>query len=1634
MKKLLSLFLVFAYLTCMVPVMADPSAQLENVKVSRATLVPAFSAGVFNYDVIVDDQNAALPELTISGQHNLTKEAKYLGDKTIVNASGTEYTFTYRAPYNISATSTSSTLWSEIATVRSGSSYGDTPWDQTGYIRIYKPNLTNFSWVPLISFDLSEIDASPFGKYELSLAVYNYGSYTGMMNIKAVNIPGDWKKDTATYNNTIATVSEPFDNETVVSYDASGLSNGTIFTVDISSIVKKQLLNGKQQFTLTLEPQATNSIYIAYYRDATNAKYEPTLKYYPVIESSDATLKSVTVTDGELKEPFSKDTYEYSLVYEKGKTPSIEYVLSESHANAEITYTTEKTGTTVIKVTAQDGSVKEYKFNYELFVADTSLKSFSVVKNAILLGEFDSKLNEYNIAVKEGEAPEFIFETTNANATAVANYGTGPSGKSTVTITADEAVQVYTFNHVPYESDADIKTFTAANSVLLGTFSPDVTTYDLAVRDNVTPVFNYTLSGQYATAVKNIVKGSSGTSTVTVTAQDGTTKVYTFNHKPFDSDATLKSVVVTGGTLNKEFDPEELSYEVEVPKGTTPNVTIKGTANSAYATVVNASGTTLNQTVKVTVTAQDGTKKEYSFKLIEEPERSVKMLSAEVPYGTIAPTFKPDVLNYMVGIEPNQPIPDISYTLEDANSSAIVTKATKVGETTAISVKNGGKTRTYNFKFVIKNLNGTAFETAPDDIGKISSYETSYKSSYQGYQSGSEDFMVQRKVSAANHSDVWVKLDLTGKSFDPFGKFGFKFYAANNGVSGVNYQVKTTSYSAWQGHNTGKTMTYDNTLGNGAIYNTDYAKEIETGLAGYKEFDITEMVQAELAKGNTVITVAVALSGNITANQSFRFRNSAAYPPSFSYESVLYDTVAAIESIDIKNGALIGTFSPDVKNYTVAVAEGKTPEYSYVLTSNYAKVDVIKNVGSTIIKLTSQDGSVVNEYKFTHKSFDDAGVNENGKFSINDGYISDTLGKKITTLTPNKKVRYTVSYSNLNTSKKKITLVTVLKTNGQILSADDIKIVTKEVDTETSSVFEEITLPSNVYGVTLEGYVFDSDSKIPLFNKASAPKEAEYTPVINSATLPLATKSYGSKVVIYGKATPNALVPVVAVKPGTVLSSLTKDNKSMIAIFDIAVSDSNGIWEKEVTFPANEGWYKIYAGGVLNYVEHYVSLVANKSTSINSVYNDIFTNPDSETAKADIKAYLNTTSGTTLNKDIIGITKYPELNEDDLIENLYNIVKETYSEKPAANNSEEYVQAFFDEYEKAVTMSKLNASLPVLAKEVIDIFNLTEVEALYNNVQESRRPAIDSTLKGGNIKSTADVEKLVKSMIIFDVINYPESVTIAQNTIEANASYLGFDLTTYNTLNNQSYVVSAFVTGGPYSDLQTMINAFSGYVTSHGTTGGGNGGGTGGGSSGGSYAGSTIGGGSSAPVYSDDFNQMPKAEKVFGDVSVDHWAYNPTKYLSEKGIVQGVGDGSYEPDRTVAREEFTKIICLAFNVENAESDIDFTDVSKDSWYYEYVKKAVAVGALKGISDTEFGSGQGLRREDAALIIYRVLNLEAKKGETFGDDLDIADYAKDAVYTLKEMGVLSGTGNGNFEPKRTVTRAECAKIIYELIKE
>ena len=146
----------------------------------------------------------------------------------------------------------------------------------------------------------------------------------------------------------------------------------------------------------------------------------------------------------------------------------------------------------------------------------------------------------------------------------------------------------------------------------------------------------------------------------------------------------------------------------------------------------------------------------------------------------------------------------------------------------------------------------------------------------------------------------------------------------------------------------------------------------------------------------------------------------------------------------------------------------------------------------------------------------------------------------------------------------------------------------------------------------------------------------------------------------------------------------------------------------------------------------------------------------------------------------------------------------------------------------------------------------------------------------------------------------------------------------------------------------------------------------------------------------------------------------------------------FDPNGTVTREQFIKMLVLAFNLTEKTDEMNFEDVNENDWYGEYVNIAYASGITKGDETGNFGAGKPLSREDAAVFVNRavealgkVLPQTAEEAE-FAYTSDIAEYAKESVLTMQTSGIMNGIDGGKFSPKDVCTRAMAAKIIYGLL--
>lgn len=301
-----------------------------------------------------------------------------------------------------------------------------------------------------------------------------------------------------------------------------------------------------------------------------------------------------------------------------------------------------------------------------------------------------------------------------------------------------------------------------------------------------------------------------------------------------------------------------------------------------------------------------------------------------------------------------------------------------------------------------------------------------------------------------------------------------------------------------------------------------------------------------------------------------------------------------------------------------------------------------------------------------------------------------------------------------------------------------------------------------------------------------------------------------------------------------------------------------------------------------------------------------------------------------------------------------------------------------------------------------------------------------------DIESTDDLfDKIIISVINYEISNcagYGDITGIIKAYYE-NGILAELNFNTYNKSKYRNSL-NKILLDKTFDNVSELISYIENYIARAGTqTGPSSSSGGGGGGNASPSIKPNLGGGQAVIITKPE-----TADKVtFSDMSGYDWAVPAVEYLGEKGIISGKGNGLFDPSGYITREEFVKIIVYAFDIKKSDEKAEFADVKTGAWYEEYVSSAVNAGIVNGISKDEFGAGKNVTRQDVAVMICRALSAPMQNVNTdFIDDSIISEYAKASVVWMCDNGYISGYEDKSFRPTNFCTRAEAAKIIYEII--
>ncbi|MDA8344125.1 MAG: S-layer homology domain-containing protein, partial [Thermaerobacter sp.] len=117
----------------------------------------------------------------------------------------------------------------------------------------------------------------------------------------------------------------------------------------------------------------------------------------------------------------------------------------------------------------------------------------------------------------------------------------------------------------------------------------------------------------------------------------------------------------------------------------------------------------------------------------------------------------------------------------------------------------------------------------------------------------------------------------------------------------------------------------------------------------------------------------------------------------------------------------------------------------------------------------------------------------------------------------------------------------------------------------------------------------------------------------------------------------------------------------------------------------------------------------------------------------------------------------------------------------------------------------------------------------------------------------------------------------------------------------------------------------------------------------------------------------------------------------------------------------------------------FGDVTASAWYASYVGAAYKAGLVAGTSATTFDPDGVVTRQQAAVMLMRVMAYVNVTGSapsnppTFKDISSVGKWARPSVTEAAQYGLLQGYPDGTFRPDVTLTRAQGAVMLANLLK-
>ena len=192
-----------------------------------------------------------------------------------------------------------------------------------------------------------------------------------------------------------------------------------------------------------------------------------------------------------------------------------------------------------------------------------------------------------------------------------------------------------------------------------------------------------------------------------------------------------------------------------------------------------------------------------------------------------------------------------------------------------------------------------------------------------------------------------------------------------------------------------------------------------------------------------------------------------------------------------------------------------------------------------------------------------------------------------------------------------------------------------------------------------------------------------------------------------------------------------------------------------------------------------------------------------------------------------------------------------------------------------------------------------------------------------------------------------------------------------------------------------------------------------------------------APVSAADIMGNGSEDKVYSDLSNSNPNFNYIKYLSQRGIIAGFPDGSFQPEESLNRAQAAVILVKAMGLEiSPASEMSFKDVGKDHWAATYIDGCVKAGYIKGYPDGSFQPEEKLSRAQGISLVLRLSKQDMNRASLPQiEDVNHEHWAARHIATglAAEMVGLDSSGK-KFLPDSPFSRQEMCRALGMLLTQ